>query len=243
MAIADDFLDTGTAKFFQGQQLTGTFAVTGTAITGTGSALTTELVAGQMVYDPVSRGIRKIASTPSSTTAATLDVAFNGNLTAGSTLYAMTDTGDTKGGIDIEWSTETFEKETDRRGKVGEVISDRNAKVTVPFAEWRPENLKRAMAELLPLVTSSTKKLFRFSKSIGLDLTTLGTPCVVIPVLNGVETTDPNRIIVFHNLCPSKDTVQIKFGRTDQRPITASFMAWGLPDGEIGYVGDNSIRP
>ena len=241
MSIADDFLDTGISKFYQGQALTGTITSATLALTGTGTHFLTEAPVGTMLYDPTSRGIRKIA-TVTSDTAATLDVAFNANVTA-ATLYGMVDTGDTKGGIDISWTTETFEKETDRRGKVGEVISDRTAQVTVPFALWSPQNLKRAMAEVLPLVTSSTKTLFRMSKSIGLDLTTLGTPCVVIPILNGVETTDPNRIIVFHNLCPSKETLQIKFERNAQRPITATFMAWSLVDGEIGYVGDNSIRP
>lgn len=242
MSIADDFLDSGPASFFQGQPITGTVSSSGTALTGSGTLFQTELVVGQMVYEPVKRGIRKIASI-SSNTAATLDFAFNASLPGGTLIQCMVDTGDTKGGIDIQWATTTYKKDTDRRGTVGEIIADREATLTVPFAEWHPENLRKAMAETLPLVQSSGKTLFRFSKSIGLDIAQQGTPCVVIPVINGVASVDPNRIIVFHNLCPTPETLQVKFARTEQRPITAKFMAWGLTDGEIGYVGDNSIRP
>lgn len=243
MTVADDFLDTGPASVFMGQALTGTVSTTGTAILGVGTSFVTELAVGQMVYEQTKRGIRKIAAITDATHA-TLDVAFNSNLAALSTLYGMVDTGDTKGGIDVSWVTGTFKKETDRRGTVGEVISDRYAEVTIPFAEWKPENLRKATGETLALVVSAGKTLARGSSSIGLDLRALGVPAVIIPVINGILTTDPNRIIVFHFLCPSAETLSVKFARTEQRPIQAKFMAYGLAsDGEIWYVGDNSIRP
>jgi hypothetical protein len=239
MAIPDDKFDTGPARFYQGVLLAGTFTATGTALTG---VLTTLPAAGSRLFDPLSGDYRRLA-TRTSDTAGVLDVAFTVNLSAGSKLWHMQDVGDTKGGVTIEWGTEKFSRETDRRGKVGETISDKSAKVTVPLAEWSPENIYRAMPESLALVQSGGKTLMRGSKSIGLDLSTLGTPAMIVPEINSVETTDPNRIVVFFNLCPSAETVSIAFNRTEQRPINATFMAWDRGDGEIYYIGDNSIRP
>jgi hypothetical protein len=242
MPVSNDFLDTGPANFLYGFALTGTVAITAAAVTGTGTALDTELVVGDVVYEPVHGELRKIATNPTPTSA-TLDVALTHPVPAGNKLYRLRSVGETAGGIDLEETTETYFKETDQRGKVGEIIQDRNVKVTVPLAEWTPENLKLASAEVLPYLTGSNKKLFRSSKSIGLDLTFLGLPAVIKPLINGTETIDPNRIVVFHNLSPSADTMSLSFRRGEQRPIPATFMALPNANGEIYYVGDRSLIP
>jgi hypothetical protein len=242
MGIQTNSLDTGPAKFYGGAKCSGTVASTSTTITGTTTAFLTEVAVGDFVYEPVKRGLAKVTAVTNDTSL-TISPAFNSNLPGGTILYVLKDLGDTKGGIDVEETTQTYTTSTDRLGTVSKVVNDRSFKVTVPFSDWKPDNFSRAIPDSLAKVASGGKTLVRFSKSVGLDLSTLGFPSAVVPILNGSETTDPNRIIVFHNLCPSDETLSLKYAATEQRPIMATFEAWPLSDGEIGYIGDNSIRP
>lgn len=66
--------------------LTGTVSTSGTSVTGSGSAFTTELVVGSILVHPVTGEERKIAAIDSNT-AATLDSAFSSSL-SGATVIA-----------------------------------------------------------------------------------------------------------------------------------------------------------
>jgi hypothetical protein len=242
MGVQTNYLDTGPAKLFSGTKLVGTVSSTTTTVTGSGTSFDTAVAVGDYVYEPVKRGIKKVTAVGGPTTL-TIESAFNSALPGGTILYVLKDIGDTKGGVDLELATQTYTTSTDRLGTVSKVINDRNGKVTVPLSDWKPDNFALAIPDALAKVVSAGKTLVRFSKSVGLDLSSLGAPAAVIPIINGAETVDPNRIIVFHNLCPSEETLALKYAATEQRPIMATFEAWALSDGEIGYIGDNSIRP
>jgi hypothetical protein len=248
MAFRIDRLDTGPANVYLNEILTGTFATSTTKnIVGTGTLALTELSSGDIIYivgelpaglvvDVITDDTHFTVTTVASTTA------------TGKLGTADINIGAIKGGIDLQISTQTYIKTIDQMGDtpVGSVISSREAKVTLGFAEWSLKNLRRAVPDANAIVTSGTglsqKQRFEISASIGYDLFTAARQMRVKPILDGrSETTDWNKIWTFPLAAPTAETLSIKYEPKAQRPFMATFIAF--PDltvtpARICYLGD-----
>jgi len=84
------------------------------------------------------------------------------------------DLGFTKGGVEVEVTTETKRVEVDQFGRtaINEIIVSRNVSVTVPLAETTLENLVKIMpgSTLVTDGTDPTKKRVDVKTGVGLSL-------------------------------------------------------------------------
>jgi hypothetical protein len=86
--------------------------------------------------------------------------------------YDGVDLGYTKGGVEVEVTTETYKSEVDQFGKtaINETITARNVKVTVPLAETTLENLVKIMPGATLVNTSGGGKRVEVTDSVGVSL-------------------------------------------------------------------------
>lgn len=86
--------------------------------------------------------------------------------------FGGVDLGFTKGGVDLEVSTDTHKTMVDQFGEseIGETITKRSVKATVPLAETTVENMVRIMPGAV-LVDNGTKQVVTVSEALVVDAT------------------------------------------------------------------------
>lgn len=124
---------------------------------------------------------------------------------------------------------------------IDEVINAEEVTVAFKFKEITLENLKRASAAARLLEDADpTKMRVEWGGLTGLSLRSIAKQLTIKPIIGGVETNDPKKIIVLPKASPTADTLSLIFGNAKQRDIPVTFKAWPDPtkNNRRAYTGD-----
>lgn len=103
-----------------------------------------------------------------------------------SVTYNAVDLGYTKGGVQFEVTTETYEVTIDQFGEtpVSNYITGRMARVTTPFAETTLENMQRLLpgSTLITDAVTPTKKKVEVTTGVGINLINTAQPLRLRPL-------------------------------------------------------------
>lgn len=148
------------------------------------------------------------------------------------------DLGFTKGGVEVEVSTETHEVTVDQFGNtpIDEIIMGRNVQVTVPLAETTLENLVRIMpgATLITDAVDPTKKKVDVSTGVNTSLLSIAKQLVLRPV----GTTGEDDFIVHRAM--TAGALQFAYNFDQERVFNVSFKGYADADGNLFTVGDET---
>lgn len=165
-----------------------------------------------------------------------------GNLEMGPCLvtFGGTDLGLTKGGVEVEFSTEVAQVTADQFGDtvINEYIKGRSVKVKVPLAE----NDITKFAAVIPgttLVTNGGNKKLVFKSGVGTSLRDLAQALVLHPKNKAAN--DKSRDFVVPKAM-AKGDMSFAFKHDDQRVYMLEFTGYAdLTTEELFVLGDPSI--
>ena len=154
--------------------------------------------------------------------------------------FKGSDLGLTKGGVEVEFSTEVANINADQFGDtiLDQVIKGRAIKVKVPMAE---RDLAK-FAAVFPgstLVTNGLNKKIVFSASVGTSLRALAGILILHP--KSVPVIDLSRDLTIP-LAMSKGDMSFSFKHDDQRVYMLEFEGYAnLTDGQLFTLGDPAL--
>lgn len=142
------------------------------------------------------------------------------------------DLGYTKGGVQFEVTTETYEVTIDQFGEtpVSNYITGRMVRVTTPFAETTLENMQKLLpgATLITDATTPTKKKVEVTTGVGISLINTAKPLRLRPQGN---TTAAEDVTIPKANTPGNVTFAYELNR--ERIFNCEWM--GYPD--VGVLG------
>jgi hypothetical protein len=152
------------------------------------------------------------------------------------------DLGYTKGGVEVEVTTETKKVMVDQFGnsEINEYIMGRSVKVKVPLAETTLENLVAIMpgATLVTDGVDATKKKVTVANGIGISLLDLAEELVLHPVAN-LTTNKADDFTVPLAMTPGAMTFSYKLD--EERIFNAEFTGYPDPVTKVLFiVGDKA---
>ena len=116
------------------------------------------------------------------------------------------------------------------------IITGGRVWIVVPFKEITLTNLARAFPGC---VLTADKTRVDFKNRVGLSMRSLAKKMTIKKIIGGVESALKSDQIIIPEASPADTELNIPFGPTAQRVITATFEAW--PDdttGRYAYAGD-----
>lgn len=160
-----------------------------------------------------------------------------------SVTFNAVDLGYTKGGVEVEVSTDTHPVTVDQFGEseISERIIKRSVKVKVPLAETTLENLVAIMpgATLITDGTDPLKKRVDVVNAISTDLLAIAQKLVLHPIANAVDELNEDFIIP---LAATAGAMNFAYKFDDERIFDVMFTAY--PDSSNGdllfQVGDEN---
>jgi hypothetical protein len=161
-----------------------------------------------------------------------------------SVTFNSVDLGVTKGGVEVEVTTETHKVMVDQFGNIpiNEFIMAREVKVKVPLAETTLANLVAIMpgATLITDATVSTKKKVEIHHATSTDLLALSHKLVLHPIAMGSSKLEDFTI----PLAMTPGAVSFAYKLDEERIFNVEFSAY--PDsttGVIAVIGDETAAP
>lgn len=151
--------------------------------------------------------------------------------------FKTTDLGLTKGGVEVEFSTEVANVTADQFGDsvIDQYIKGRAVKVKVPMAE-RDLTKFAAVFPGSTLVTNGANKKLVVKSSVGTSLRALAGPLVLHPA--AIPANDKSKDIVIP-LAMSKGDISFAYKHDDQRVYMLEFEGFtDLDTGELFTFGD-----
>lgn len=157
--------------------------------------------------------------------------------------YDSVDLGLTKGGVEVEVATETYEVMVDQFGNspINEYVTARTVTVRVPLAESTLENLQKIMPGTT-LVTSGTapnqKKRADVKNGIGLNMLDYAEKLVLHP--KALPTTDKSEDFIVPLAAPSA-SISYAYKLDEERIFNVEFK--GYPNTSTGLlfqIGDET---
>jgi hypothetical protein len=157
-------------------------------------------------------------------------------------MFGATDLGLTKGGVEVEVTTETYKIVVDQFGstEINEYVTGRNATVKAPLAETDLTTL----AAMLPgstLVTDSvtpTKMKINVSTSTGLSMRTYAQELVLHPLAQAAASKNYDFVIP---ICCPKGEFNFAYKLDEERIYNVEFYAFpDLTTGLLYVIGDES---
>lgn len=162
-----------------------------------------------------------------------------------SVLFGAADLGLTKGGVEVQVTTETYKIVVDQFGstEINEYITGRNAMVKVPLAETDLATLALVIpgSTLVTDGTTPTKKKVNVTTTTGISLRTYADELVLHPLAQA--TSSKNFDFVVPIACPKGDFT-FAYKLDEERIYMVEFYA--LPDlttGLLYVIGDESAVP
>lgn len=148
--------------------------------------------------------------------------------------FGGTDLGLTKGGVEVEFSTEVAQITADQFGDtiLDDVIRGRNVMVRVPMTERDLEKLAAVFPETT-LVGSTTKRLV-FNDGVGTSLRALADELILKPKGAGDDTKN-----VTIPLAMAKGDMSFAFKHDEQRVYQVEFTGYvNIVSGQLWNMGD-----
>lgn len=160
-----------------------------------------------------------------------------------SVTFGTADLGLTKGGVEVEITTETHKTTVDQFGPtiVKETVMGRNIKIVTPLAEATLATLKRITpgSRYVESTAAATKKRVEVSPDTGLDLLANAAKLVLHPMAK--LATDKNDDIVVPKAAPTGE-LQFAFKEDDEMIWKVTFMGYPTgADNDLFYFGDESF--
>jgi hypothetical protein len=160
--------------------------------------------------------------------------------------FGGVDLGYTKGGVEVEVSTETHKKTVDQFGEteIDEYIMKRTCVVSAPLAETTLENLVTIMPGAT-LVTDSihpTKKRVDVKTGVGTSLLTLAKTLILRPIEKDgltAETTDKSEDFIIPQ-AGTAGALNFAYKVNEERVFSTTFTAYPDANGVLFKVGDES---
>jgi uncharacterized membrane protein len=156
--------------------------------------------------------------------------------------WGITDLGLTKGGVEVQVTTETYKIVVDQFGstEINEYVTGRNAVVKVPLAETDVSTLSKVIpgSTLVTDATTPTKKAVHVSTAAGISLRTYALELVLHPISQ--PSTQKNYDFSIPIACPKGD-FQFAYKLDAERIYMVEFYA--LPDlstGLLYVIGDKT---
>lgn len=157
--------------------------------------------------------------------------------------FAGVDLGLTKGGVDVEVTTETYKIEVDQFGTtaIKEIVMGRNASAKTPLAESTLETIVKLIpgGTLITDAVTPTKKKIDVTTGVGMDLYSVADVLVLTPK----DSVDPNETITFPRAA-TPGSFSFAFRHDAERIYEATWMAYpDLTTGELIVFGDTTATP
>jgi hypothetical protein len=156
--------------------------------------------------------------------------------------YGGVDLGLTKGGVEVEISTETHEVTVDQYGNtpINEYITARSCKVTVPMAETTLENAVKIMpgATLITDAEDETKRYVSVPTATGVNLLDLAQELVLHPIAND-DSDREDDLTLFRAATPGEMNFSYKLD--EERIFSCVFKAYPDPaTNKLFAIGDTT---
>ena len=155
-----------------------------------------------------------------------------------SVLFDEVDLGFTKGGVEVEVSTSTHEITVDQFGEtpIGELITGRMVKASVPLAETTLENLVQIMpgATLIEDITDPLIKKVEVPTGVNINLQTIAKKLVLRPK----GTAGEDDFIV--HLAATAGALQFGYVLDKERVYNVDFKGYADAEGLLFTVGDET---
>ena len=159
-----------------------------------------------------------------------------------SVTFNGTDLGYTKGGVEVEISTDTYVSTVDQFGTTGikEFVTGRNVRVTTPFAEPTVDNLVALMPGAMKIVDSvdNTKIKVEVPNALGTDLLALAQKLVLHPIAAGASVAED----VIIPKAATEGNMTFAFRQDEERVFNVTWKAY--PDiansNNLFIMGDES---
>lgn len=152
--------------------------------------------------------------------------------------FDTTDLGFTKGGVEVEVTTDTHEVTVDQMGNtpIDEIIMGRKVTVKVPMAETTLENLVLVMpgATLVTDGTTPTKKKVVVTTGVSTSLLSLAKTLVLTP-----KGTTGAEDFTVHNAMTA-GAIQFAYQTDQERVFNVTFKGYADADGNLFSVGDDT---
>jgi hypothetical protein len=117
------------------------------------------------------------------------------------------------------------------------VVSGGRVYVTAPLKEWSISRFAKSIL-LAKLGAGAASGRLDLINTVGLSARSLAKELKIVKIIAGVETTDPNHIIVFPEASPADSPITIPFSPTTQRQVGVTFEAWpNATTNRWGYMG------
>lgn len=154
--------------------------------------------------------------------------------------YDSVDLGYTKGGVEVEVTTDTHKVNIDQFGNtpISEYIMGRNISVVAPLAETTLDNLAKTMPGTV--VTGVTKKKAMVSTGVGTDLRTVAAMLRLHPV--GLADTDLSEDLVIP-LAATPGAMKFAYKLDDERIFNVTFTGYPNDLGQLFYIGADIAVP
>lgn len=158
--------------------------------------------------------------------------------------YKGTDLGYTKGGVEVEVTTDTHEVMVDQFGNtpISEYLMGRKIVVRAPLAETTLDNLVATMpgAVLVTDATTPTKKRVDVKTGVGTNLQALAGELVLHPI--GLPTTDKSEDLIIP-LAATAGAMRFAYKLDDERIFNVEFKGYPSAEGKLYSLGDSTATP
>lgn len=155
-----------------------------------------------------------------------------------SVLFDEVDLGFTKGGVEVAVATSSHEIKVDQLGEtpIGELVTGRTVKATVPLAETTLENLVTIMpgATLVTDATDGNKKRVDVPTGVNINLTSIAKTLVLRP--KGTTGEDDFTI----HLAATAGALDFGYMLDKERVYNVEFKGYAASDGQLFSVGDQT---
>jgi hypothetical protein len=154
--------------------------------------------------------------------------------------YDGVDLGYTKGGVEVEVSTDTYKSTVDQFGQteINEYITKRTVKVKAPLAETTLENMVAIMpgATLVTDGLDPTKKRVDVTTGIGTNLLSMAKELKLTPI----GATDSNDDFIIP-LAATSGSLQFAYKFDQERVFNCEFVGYPNPTSKVLFqVGDET---
>ncbi len=150
------------------------------------------------------------------------------------------DLGYTKGGVEVEVTTDTHKVQIDQFGNtpISEYIMGRNIVVRAPLAETTVENLAATMPGTL--LEGETNKKATINTGIGTDLRDVAAELRLHPV--GLPVEDQSEDLVIP-LAATAGAMKFAYKLDDERIFNVEFNGYPDDDGKLFHIGYDVAAP
>lgn len=144
------------------------------------------------------------------------------------------DLGYTKGGVDVDVTTDTHPVNVDQFGTtpIADYIMGRHIKVVAPLAETTIANL----AIIMPgtVVTGTTIKKAQVSTGVGINLISIAAPLILHPISN-LDTDFSEDLTI--PLASTGGALKFAYHLDAERIFNIEFTGFAASDGKLFYIG------